>query len=254
MPTGVSSLQYIPPDPPGPLKLDDSYLLVRIHDAQAFYPAPWYTRPRYLTVTSSVTSTFQPGTPTQSLHKTSGLRKNVVCRLGVGVNLTDWLPARSTDSLRVTLTFTVTRASPLNDLVDHIESHDLVAKVSMLQPEWAAAVKVTNIVGRMLGGLLGERGRVDIFSATIDLNLSGLKAGYHAVIGSVTDEVWPRSLKLADGRLVNCQGAGLDRLSYVVLEVLAIERRGEEVARGEAWWELLQVGREQRSGPARRAK
>jgi hypothetical protein len=246
MPTGVSSPYYLgQPQPTHDLQLNDSYVLVRLHDAQVFFEAGWLVKPGSLVFSSSVESTFQPGTPTQSLHQISVLQKNVPCHLGIATNLTDWLPARSTDSLKVNLTYTVVQDKPFAELVDQMGRIGLVSKVSLVRADWAVAVKVSELAGRLLSYLLREGNKHEIFSLTMDLNLANSKSGYYAVIGSHTDESWPSTLRIDTGRLTDKNGGALSRLSSAVVEVLALPRRGPEIARDEPWWELLQAGKEQ---------
>lgn len=247
MPIGVGPLQYPQqPDPSCDLELDNSYFLVKLHDAQAFFEAGWLQRPGFLTLASSVESSFQPGSPTQSLHQIATLQKNVPCHLGLGINLTDWLPARAADSLRITLNYTVVQDEPFKELVGQMGRIDLAAKVSLVRPDWAVAVKVSEIAGRLLSYLLREGSQHEILTLAMDLNLANLKAGYHAAIGSHGDAGWPTALHVdANGRLTDQKGHLLMRHSYAVVQVLALPRRGEEMARGEPWWELLQRGKEQ---------
>jgi hypothetical protein len=244
MPTGVSGLIY--PDQPKPtceLELDNSYYLIRLTDAQAFFPAGPFSQASSLLFSSSVESSFMPGTPTQSLYRLTTLKKNIPDRLGIHVDLTDWLPARSTDRIKVTLKYTVTRGAPIQALVDKVKQLDLATKVSVFGPGPAVALKVTEIVGHILSSFLQEGEQTDVFpSLILDLNLADLKAGYYAVIGSVTDEIWPRMLEIKEnGPLTERGGRALVRHSYAVIQVLVIKRRGAEVLRTETWGELLQI-------------
>src|SRR5579885_3745435 len=125
MPTGVGSLQY-PEQPPPPFALDpdNSYFLVKLHDAQAFFDAGWLIKPGVITISSSVESSFQSKSPAvRSVYQVTTLQKNVPCRLGLSFNLTDWLPARTTDWLHVTLDYTVVQDTPIKDLLDRSEEH-----------------------------------------------------------------------------------------------------------------------------------
>ena len=84
------------------------------------------------------------------------------------------------------------------------------------------------------------------FSAgPMDLNLARLQTGYYAVIGSLTDETWPRMLELdAHGRLTDYSGHELTRLSYAVIQVQVIKRREQEALRKTTWGELLEIARD----------
>ena len=147
MPTGASQPFYLQdqPFPPFQLELDNSYFLVKLHDAQAFFQANLLKNADLVTFSSFVTSSFQPNSPTQSLHKISTIKKNIPCRLGLNTNLTDWLPASSGNSLGINIKYTVLQGKPIQKFVDHMQQADLVAKLS-LRPDWAVAVKVTNLV------------------------------------------------------------------------------------------------------------
>ena len=247
MPTGSSSIYY--PKQPKPLfnlALDNSYFRLKLHDTQAFFQAPFWSQPGFLTLSSSVESSFQPGIPTQSLHKIGTLQRNTPCRLGISKNLTDWLPARAGDSLRVTLEYRVMQDEPLKNLVAQMEQMDLETKVSLVRPDWAVAIKVSSIVGKLLSYLAQEGSQHEIFTLTLDLNLVTLKSGYYAVIGSHQDAEWTSGLQVdSQGKISALSGQSLSRLSYAVFEVLALPRRGEEIARNEPWWELLQLGKEE---------
>ena len=247
MPIGSSHLYIVDQSTTrSPLELDNSYFLVRLHDEQLFFPAGWLEQADHAVVSSSVESTFQPGQATQSLYKVTMVAKNTPVRLGINANLTDWLPSRAADTLKVHLKYSITQGAPFNRLVDQFEQIGLASKVSLLSAEWAVAVKVTQVVGRLLDFLAGAGGSQDLLVLTLDLNLATLQTGYYAMVGSRTDEYWPPRLRVrADGRLDDPGGNSLARLSYLVVEVLTLPRRGGEVARDESWWEVLQAGKDQ---------
>lgn len=246
MVTGVSHI-YCPeqPEPSYDLELDNSYFLVRLHDAQAFFQAGRLRDIDLLIFSSMVESSFQPGVPTQSLHRITTIQKNTPCHLGLNINFTDWLPVRAADSLRITLQYVVVQDDPFKELATRMGQIGLAAKVSLVRPDWAVAIKVSEIVGHLLSYLLREGSEHQIFPLTMDLNLANLKTGYYAVVGSHSDEGHPTALRIdATGRLTDQVGHLLLRHSYAVLEVLGLPRRGEEIARSEPWWELLQAGKE----------
>jgi hypothetical protein len=244
-------LTYYPeqPNPSYPVELDNSYFLVRLHEAQAFFEAGFLIRPGYLMLSSTVESTFHPGSPMQSLHRISAMQKNVPCKLGIGVNLTDWLPARGCDALHIGLQYAVVQDSPIRDLMDQMGKLGLMAQLTAARPDLKAAIKVSEIVGKLLSISLKEGGNQEIFKLVLDLNLANLNAGFYAAVGSQKEETWPDRLSIQgygqNASLLSTGKGELDRCSYAVLQVLALKRRGEEMARGELWWELLQSGKEQ---------
>ncbi len=127
-----------------------------------------------------------------------------------------------------------------------LEQTGLVAQVSLLRPDWAVALRVSKIVGQLVSFLLREGSQDEIFSSTMDLNLQDLKAGYRVVVGSHRDEILPTSLKIdANGQLTDISGSSLADFSYAIIQVLALKRRGPEIARDEPWWELLEAVKEQ---------
>lgn len=249
MTIGVSPLYY-PQDQPTPefnLEIDNSYFRVRLHDTQVFFQANWWSQADLVTLTSSVESTFQPNSATQSLHKISTIEKNTPCHLGVATNLTDWLTARAGDSLRVNIKYTVLQGQPIEKLVTQMEKADLVAKLS-LRPDWAVALKVTNIVGKLLSFLAEEGKQKDVFNLVIDLNVANLKTGYYVAIGSHSSEDWiqPQFMKIdAHGRLKNNSiESSFSRISYAAIQVLGIPRLRQEEFRDEPWWQLLETVKE----------
>jgi hypothetical protein len=246
MPTGVSNLYYPKQSSPAlNLALDDSYFLVRLYEAQALFEAGWLVKPGALVLSSSVESSFQPGSPTESLYQIAAIQKNIPYRLGININLTDWLPARSMDSLKITFKYTVVQDKPFNELADQMGKIGLAAKVSLVRADLAVAVKVSEIAGRLLGYLLREGSKHEVLSMTMDLPLASLQAGYHAVLGTQRDQSWPATLSIdANKRLTDSVGIPLQNFSYAVIEVLALKRSGNESIRGEPWWELLQTTKE----------
>jgi len=249
MPTGISRPYY--PEQAEPkyrIELDNSYYLVKLHEAQAFFEAGWLVKPGYLIFSSSVESSFQPDSPMHSLHKITSIRKNVPCKLGIGAKLTDWLPSRIGDSLHIEIQQAVIQDSPIKNLFEKMDSLGLVAQLTTARPDLKAAIKVSQIAGKLLSLALNEGGSQEIFKLAIDLPLVDLKAGYYAAVGSQNELSWPERLRIIgegpNASLINSEG-GLDRFSYAVMQVLAFKRRGAEMARDEAWWELLQSGKEQ---------
>lgn len=246
MPTGASQPFYLQdqPSPPFQLELENSYFLVKLHDAQAFFPANFLKNADSVIFSSSITSSFQPNSSTQSLHKISTIQRNTPCRLGLSTNLTEWLPAGSGASLQINIKYTVLQGKPIQKFIDHMQQADLVAKLS-LRPDWAVAVKVTNIVGKLLSFLAQEGNQQDLFSLVMDFNVADLKTGYHVVYGSHSDEVWPSPQFLridANGRLMERSSEiSLSRLSYAVIQVLGLKRLRQDKFRDEPWWQLLQT-------------
>lgn len=247
--TGASQPFYLQDQPSSPfqLELENSYFLVKLHDAQAFFQANFLKNADSVIFSSSITSSFQPNSPTQSLHKISTIQRNTPCRLGLSTNLTEWLPAGSGASLQINIKYTVLQGKPIQKFIDHMQQADLVAKLS-LRPDWAVAVKVTNIVGKLLSFLAQEGSQQDLFSLVMDFNVADLRTGYYVVCGSHSDEVWPSPQFLridANGRLMErSSDISLSRLSYAVIQVLGLKRLGIEEFRDESWWQLLQTVKE----------
>ena len=249
MPTGVGRPYYPEQaEPRYPVELENSYFLVKLHEAQAFFEAGWLVKPGYLIFSSKVESTFQPDSPMQSLYKITTIQKNIPCKLGIGVNLTDWLPSRTGDSLHIEIQQTVIQDSPIKDLLERMDSLGLIAQLTTARPDLKAAIKVSQIAGKLLSYSLNEGGSQEIFRLAIDLPLVDLKAGYYAAVGSQKELSWPEGLRIrgeGQNASLTASEGDLDKFSYAVIQVLAFKRRGEEMAREEAWWELLQSGKEQ---------
>jgi hypothetical protein len=243
---GVSSPLYLDGENPSPkLECDNSYALFRLHDAQAFVHLGPLTRPRFLIIGSEIGGSFCGEIVLRSLYTTSIIRKNSPTQLGLSFNFTEWLPVRSTDSVKIHLNYLVVQDSPFKELVDQSGQINLASKLALVRPEWAVATKMSEIVGRMLSYLLGEGRSRELFSLRFDFNFADLRPGYYAVVGSDRDEPLPTKLRIENGQLKDRMGNPLCQESYAVIEVIALPRLGQEAARGALWWEALQVGKEQ---------
>jgi hypothetical protein len=107
------------------------------------------------------------------------------------------------------------------------------------------AAKVSEISGRLLSYLLQEGQSRTLFDLILDLNIAELKTGYHIIFGSLQETRWPAEFWLDEQGQLAGETYLIDKLCYAIIQVQALPRRGEEVARGEPWWELLQTGKEQ---------
>jgi hypothetical protein len=223
------------------LSFNNSYFLIRLHDAQAFFPANLSRQAKHLLVSSSVESSFLKGGPVQRLHKLTTLKKNIPCQLGILTNLTEWIPAREQDSVSVKLEYRVLQGAPVKSLVEKMEKLQLEFVVSAIRPDMAIAVTVSKVVGYLLSFFLEEGKQVELFPLTMDLNLADLKIGYHAVLGSSTEETYPSTLEMKHEQLTGPHGHDLSRYSYAVIEVGMMKRRQEEVWRRTSWGELLSI-------------
>jgi hypothetical protein len=112
-----------------------------------------------------------------------------------------------------------------------------------VRPDLAAAVKVSEIVGKLLSFALGEGQERTVLDLTIDLNVGQLQAGYWAVWGSLQDTSWPSRAWMDQAQQL--QGDGLEQLCYLVIQVIVVPRRESEAARSTGWWELLEGAKEQ---------
>jgi hypothetical protein len=242
MPTGSGPLRYVAVDGRSPqpfLDVDHCYVQVKLHEVQAVFKSNWLTRPGVLTLSSSVTSTFQSGAKLESLYRIETLERNKPCRLGLGINLTDWLPARSPDAIGLEFTCTAIQGKPIEDLMTHLKKAGVDTLISQLGPNWKAAVKVSETAGKLISYLSGA-GTAKSLPLKFDLNLNALQLGYYAVVGSATDEPWPSALKMdAIGRLLTQTGSEVLNCSYVVIQVKQLDRRGVEAVQNEAWCALL---------------
>lgn len=240
MPTGSSHLYYPNQDNSGSLlAFDDSYFLIKLHDAQAYFSANLLQQPGVLLVSSSVESSFSQSSPTKSLHRLISLRKNTPHLLGINTNLTKWLPSIEADSLHMNFECKVLHGTPIKSLVDKMDSLQLESVLSLLRPDMAVAASVAKIVGSLLSFFAQEGKETIVFSLDMDINLSGLQVGYNAVLGSHTDEPYPNTLEIKHGQLSKLGGRELSHYSYVVIEARTIPRLNPEIARRQVWGELL---------------
>lgn len=243
---GNSILQYPPqPNPKNILIPEESYYLIKLHQAQAFFELPILARPAYLTLSSSFESSFQPGKPVTSLFQITPLQRGQANRLPLSVHLTSFLPARSADTLRITLKYIVTRDNPFEKLTDKIKQLDLVANLSVVGAEFAIATKISQISGELLSYVLKEGKEQDIFEMVFDWVVSDLQAGYYVIIGSPRSIPNPKKLHLDENGQLHSDDLPLDQYCYATFKVIAIPARNENEARDRAWWQLLQSGKNQ---------
>lgn len=252
MATGYSSLQFVPyldgiakaKHPSVRLDPDNCYVRIKLHAVQAFFKSGWLENPGFLTLFCE--SKFSSEPSVQSLHRVETLSRNVPCQLGLSINLTEFLPVSTTGKLEVQLKYVVTRASPIKDLLTHLNQVDDVTPVlSLLSPHAEVSLKASKIVGQLFSFLTKEGTQTEILTLKTNLNWSELQTGFYAVIGSSTNEDWAKTLRMdANDRLVeNFPRQSLTQCSYAVFKVERIDRRGDEATRGEAWWKVLRTGR-----------
>src|SRR5262249_40400634 len=160
--------------------------------AQMLYETWWPWNTASVACSSSIRCSFAPGQGSvESLHEVAAFQQNTPCKLGVSVNLTDWLPARATDTVNVSLKYHVMWRSPISNLMECLAKNDRVSKVSLLKPELTAALKVSVIAGKLLSCLVGEGKKCEPFALSADLTVATLQAGFHAVVGSNVEQKWP---------------------------------------------------------------
>jgi hypothetical protein len=242
MPTGHTSLYYpkIQPQPKSELKIDDSYFLVKLHNCQVFFQGDWWNQADLFTLTSSVESSFRTGSPIQSLLKSSAIKKDTPCKLGLNTNLTDWLPARVNANLKISLTYNVLKGKPIQNFIKYVEKADLVTKLT-LGSGLESAIKTTTIVANLLSFLAQEGEQKDIFNLqNMNLDIGEMKTGYYVSLGSHTNEesIHPENLRINDfGNLESSDN--LSRFSYAIIQILAIPRLQMESFREQQWWQLI---------------
>ena len=247
MSKGSSPLQR-PEQPPAPqaLMAEDTYYLLSLKEAQAYFDMSWLANSATLAVSTAVDSSFYPNHPAaQSLLQTDIIEKGTTCKLPISTNLTGWLPARATDRLGIKLQYIVVRDTPFQKLVAQMQKIKLAAVVSKVSLEWGIAAKVSEITGQVLSYLLKEGNAEVVFEMHTDFNLAELQTGYYAQFGSNEDRLWPRKVFIDGHRGFYDENLYLPNLCYALFYLRAIPRRGQEVARSEAWWELLQAGKDQ---------
>jgi hypothetical protein len=249
MTTGTTPFSYPDGQLPNQFKIepDNHYYQFRLHEARALFNSVLPIKTECLLLISEVTNTFYPDTTIRSLHSIKMVQRNKPCQMGVRINLTDWLPARAKDSCTVTIKYVGIQASPVKDLLAQLEQAGLIATISALDPKWQVALKVSNIVGKILSYLMKEGQSHELFSVTHQFSLSDLQTGYYAAIGSKQDKEAPSSFRLDSQQnlLDGFSRRSLVDWSYALLHIDAVTCMGEEVVRQESWWELLQTTKEE---------
>lgn len=251
MATGTTPFQY--PDrhqPPNQVNIQpgNHYYQFRLHNARAIFNAAWPVGIDCILLVTEVSSSLYPDTISRSLHSVKTAKRNHPCNMGLRINLTDWLPARATDSCKITIKYIGVQAAPIKDLLFQMEESGLAAVVSTIEPTWKVALKVSDIVGKIVSHLIKEGHSKELFSVTEAFNLDGnLKTGYYAALGS-TDEATIPSQLLIDSQqqlFYAHNGKPVKHLSQAILHLCAIPRMGEDIVRHELWWKLLQIAKDE---------
>jgi hypothetical protein len=242
MPTGTTHLIYLQQDKPATaLTLDDRYLQVRLHTAQAYVEAPWLTQVAYMVCSTEVTSSFLTDHVSRSIHRVATVQKNTPCPLGLQVNLTDWLPAVRQQSISLELKLTAVRDKPFGILSERLGQMGLDTKLSLVRAELGIGARVAEVAGHILSALLEEGKAHTVLALRADLNVNDLQAGYYAMLAPYRADDIPLALRLRDnGQLDDPRAPFSEKNTYAVLEIGVFERRGEEAARAEPWWHTLQ--------------
>jgi len=247
--SGMSS-RYYPTQPAPPFQLDwnNSYYQVKIHDAQVVFAGNWFQQADTVLVSTEVALTANPDKPIKSLYKVDMIQRNTPMRLGLSPSLTDWLPAQTDSQVHLTLQYTVVQGTPFKTLLDKMVSANLAGVASLIRPDLGVALKITEIVGRVISYFAGEGNANNVFALTMDLSSVDLQAGYHVTIGSKEDvpRLDPALLKIdSQGQLVYTPASTLDRLSYLVIQVQGIPQRQSEAVRWTTWGTLLATAQAQ---------
>jgi hypothetical protein len=213
------------------------YYQFRLREASAIFNASWLRDLDCLLVISEITSTLYPGDVVRSLHTVKTAQRNKPCQMGLTKNLTDWLPARATDSCTITIKYIGIQSSPIKDFLAHIEKSGLDAVVSALAPKWEVALKVSDIVGKAISYLLQEGSPQELFSVTQQFNINSLQTGYYAALGCTKDSDLSFHLFLDSQQRLFYEKdrKPVENLSYAILEVAALK-----VVRQEPWWQILE--------------
>ncbi|MCG8353230.1 MAG: hypothetical protein MI924_36145 [Chloroflexales bacterium] len=226
-----------------PITADDSYFQIALYAAQAFITMPSLSQTAYLICSTEVGSAFLPDHQVRSIHKVETVQKNRPCLLGLSVALTDWLPAVSDKTIRVTLKLLAMRDRPFGKLTDAMDNLGLSSALSLIAPQIGTGVTIAAIAGKMIGSVLEEGKEQHMLELTADLPVHSLRSGYWAALAPDTPGDIPTALRLRPGgRLDDPRAPFSERNTYALLRIRARERRGEEAARTSAWRGILQDG------------
>lgn len=249
MTTGTTPFLYPDRQPPNQTTIQpgNHYYQFRLHEANAFFNASWFAGLEVLLLVSEVESTIHPDTVIRSLHAVKTAKRNQSCQMGLRLNLTSWLPARSSDSCKITIKYIGIQSSPTKNFVEQLQESGLSVVVSMLEPEWQVALKVSDIVGKMTSYLLREGFAHELFAVTHEFNLDSLKTGYYAAIGHAPNEEVTSNLIWGPQQKLLSKGGRrpVENLSYATLRVAMQTRMGEEVVRHEPWWQILKTAKDE---------
>ncbi len=269
----MSSKLYYPdkqPDLPPEVKIipDDSYFLLRLHDSQATLSKTFRWRKAGTILVKSLVQ-IKPSIqrnileqPIIGLHRIGDIKYNKAKSLVNRINLTDWLPAYSNDTLKVELEYILIKNEPLKKLLDKMAEIKLSTELTAVKWEVGLGLKITEILGRVFSYLLEEGQAERIFYLQEDLNIGELRPGFRVAAEATSSNTIPTQLIITDREdleLRNEYDHPLEETTYAVLEVLAQKRLSEGYWQETAWGQLLLEGqnealRFERSSEAKKKK
>jgi len=237
-----------------PIELDNSYVKLRIEQAQFFYEAEEIlsrlVQPSSVALLSSVEVTSEPGAnPVKfsNVHNFGGVKRDQPSQLSLNIDLTDWIPAWKTAKIYFELQFVVIRDNKFEKLYKEMSSKQLAGKAGMISKELGVGIGASQLTAQLLSYLLQENMADEPLSAIREtIELSELRPGYLAFLGSIKNKNLPSQVRLNDnGQISNSSNFQFDQCSYFLMKAISINRLGTVVSKNSKWWQLLDYCRNQ---------
>jgi hypothetical protein len=240
---GTTPSYFIPfPGSPGPSVVPgETYFLIKVTQAQAYFKAALLDRSNQLIVTSTVALHDKSTAESfKTIQRVCSVKKNEPCLLGVGQNIVSLVPA-TMPRLTVGLQFTLARKNRLKALESAINSHGFATGLSLAPTTVATARAVGAAAGHILRAFLDDDERKSLLEFTIDLNIAtrDLREGYYVVLASAGAPLPDPQQLSVNGLELHTNGVPVRDCSYVILQVRFAELRTRELNEGAPWEEAL---------------
>jgi hypothetical protein len=230
----------------GAVEAGKSYFDVRIAAAQAYFDGRIWERARQLIVTSRVTLNHPMfgAEPINAIQRSRPIRRGATESLGLSSNLIQLVPATMT-RVSVSVEFLVDKENRLAALGGLINDDAFLAAVSLAPGAALVAKTIAALSQKVIQSVFTAEERQPILQFNGDFNLSdgSLRDGYYAIVAT-QDEENPlpdrNTLSFEHDQLLTASTA-VERLSYVVLDVRRVDRRGRDLNEGAEWDKKLRA-------------
>jgi hypothetical protein len=221
---------------------DGAYFVIRIHAAQAVFRGRRFKKARNLVVTTTGRTDHRAhGSEFTSIHAVQDLRRNQPERIAINRDVVALTPT-TMRSMFISVAFLVDEEDQIRKVARMINAGAMAAAIG-LGPHAVAAAKAADVLARgVLNAFVTDKQREPILQFAKDFTIPAgdVRDGFY-VIFCTTDPKNPLPADVST-LTVTSEGVGLGgdavaNLSYVVLDLKVILRRGQRGGSGP--WKLI---------------